>query len=49
MFKFIGFGIDISARTIEEKSCRLIEGLAAAGLAKRLEDEIEAGRFAIKK
>lgn len=38
VFRFTGFGIDISARTIEEKSRRLLEGMVAAGLATKLEN-----------
>lgn len=38
VFKFAGFGIDINARTIEEKSRRLLEGLVNAGIASKLEN-----------
>lgn len=37
VFKFAGFGIDISARTMEEKSRCLLEGLVAAGIAIKVE------------
>lgn len=38
VFKFAGFGININARTIEEKSRRLLEGLVAAGIACKVEN-----------
>lgn len=38
VFKFAGFGININARTIEEKSRRLLDGLVAAGLARKVEN-----------
>jgi hypothetical protein len=38
VFKFTGFGIDVRASKIEDKSQRLLEGLVAAGLAIKLED-----------
>lgn len=38
VFKFAGFGIDINARTIEEKSRRLLDGLVAAGIASKIEN-----------
>ena len=38
VFKFAGFGIDINAQTIEEKSRRLLEGLVAAGIACKVEN-----------
>ena len=37
VFKFAGFGININARTIEEKSRRLLEGLMEVGLARDME------------
>lgn len=38
VFKLAGFGININARTMEEKSRRLLEGLVAAGIARKLEN-----------
>jgi hypothetical protein len=37
VFKFAGFGININARTIEEKSRRLLEGLMEVGIARDME------------
>lgn len=37
VFRFTGFGINVDARTVEEKSHRLLEGMVAAGMAIKLE------------
>lgn len=38
VFKFAGFGIDVGSGTIMEKSQRLLDGMEAVGLVRKLEN-----------
>lgn len=38
VFMFAGVGIDIGTGTVVEKSRRLLEGMAAIGIARKIED-----------